>query len=137
MFVSYHRKVIALTKKLRNIFRPIIFTQFVIAALILCLTGVQVIVNDDFAKILTALFHAVAVLIDVGIFSYGGQRVMDSAYSVYEDIYRLDRNYIPIMLMSQKKLKFDSGLFEASLDTYSILLSRTMSFTTLLKSMVK
>ena len=136
-FVVYHLQMINLTKKLSKLYKPIIFTEFIFTGFILCVTGLQIIKADNFEKILAALLHAVAGLIDVTIYSYGGQKVLDSALSVSTEAYKMDKRYLLIIMMSQKKLKFDTGLFDASLNTLSIMLSRTMSFITLLKSFVK
>lgn len=136
-FVVCHRQIINLTQKVNKLYKPIIFTEFVLTGFILCVTGLQIIIAASFNQILAALLHAVAGLIDVTIYSYGGQKVLDSALAVSNRAYKIDKRFLLIIMMSQKEQKFDTGLFAASLDTLSILLSRTMSFITLLKSFVK
>lgn len=135
-FVIYHREIISLTQKLNKLFRPIIFVEYVVVVTILCVTGVQVLLYDDYGKILGALFHASAALLDITVYSYGGQRIIDASLTVCDQVYKIDKDYVIIISMSQKALKFDTGFFETSLDTLSIILSRTMSFITLVKSFI-
>lgn len=132
----YHRQILNLNRRLNKLFKSIIFTEFIIAGFVLCVTGFQVIIAKNFYQVLTALMHGVAGLIDVTIYSYGGQKVLDSALTVSKKAYKIDKRLLLIIMMSQKEQKFDTGLFDASLRTLSIMLSRTMSFITLLKSFV-
>lgn len=135
-FVKYHQKVIRVTMNLSRLFKPIIFTEFVLVTTILCVSGLQIIMFNDFSKFFVALFLNLASLCDVTIFAFGAQKVLDSALAVCREVYKADKNYILIMMITQKELKFDVGLFHASLNTLSIILSRTMSIITLMKSFV-
>jgi hypothetical protein len=136
-FVHYHLKIISITKRLNSIYVPIIFTEYFVIGTLTIVTGLQVIVVDDFGLILRSIFHACTGLVDVAIYSYGSQKILDSSLSVCDEAYVIDKNYVFILMIAQKKLRFTTGFFEASLDTYSIMLSRTMSFITLLKSFIK
>ena len=135
-FVKYHQKIIGVTKKVSKLYKPIIFTEFVLVTTILCVSGLQIIMSNDFSKFFVALFLNLAAVVDVVIFAFGAQKVLDSALAVCNEVYKADKNYLLIMMITQKELKFDVGLFHASLNTLSIILSRTMSFITLLKSFV-
>lgn len=135
-FLIYHQTVLDISKKLICLYKPIIFTEFVIMTIVLCFTGFQILMLDDFAKILGAMLHAGAAFVDVSIYSYGAQKVLDSALAVGDEFYKSDKNYILVLLITQKELKFDAGLFHASLHTLTVILSRTMSFITLLKSFI-
>lgn len=136
-FLVYHQKILDISKKLIKLYKPIIFTEFVIMAIVLCFTGLQILMMNDFGKIVGALLHAGAAFADVAIYSYGAQKVLDSSLAVCDEVYKADKNYILIILITQKELKFDAGLFHASLHTLTVILSRTMSFITLLKSFIK
>ncbi|XP_070500082.1 odorant receptor 82a-like [Chironomus tepperi] len=135
-FVKYHQKIIGVTKKVSNLYKPIIFTEFVLVTTILCVSGLQIIKSNDFSKIFVAMFLNLASLVDAAIFAFGAQKVMDSAMAVCTEVYKADKNYLLIIMITQKELKFDVGLFHASLHLLSTILSRTMSFITLLKSFV-
>lgn len=136
-FVAYHLKIITITRKLDSLYMPIIFTEYFVIGTLSIVTGLQIIVVDDFALILRSIFHACTGLVDVAIYSYGSQKILDSSLSVCDEAYLIDKHYVFILLIAQKRLRFTTGFFEASLDTYSIMLSRTMSFITLLKSFIK
>lgn len=135
-FVEYHQQVIAIVQKLNKLFRPIVFTQFILTATNLCFTSVMVVKENDLEKIITAFFHAIAVVLETGIFAYGGQKLLDSSTVVCNQLYAVDKNYIPIIRIGQKGVKFDAGFFDASMETLSVTFSRLMSFITLLKSFV-
>lgn len=132
--VQHHLRIIRLTNHLNRIFWPIILAEFVVIAFILCVVGVQVMLSNNYLKILGAAIHMLTCLVDVSTYAYAGQKVLDSGLAVANQLYKTDRGYIPIIIMSQKELKFDTGLFSASLDTLSVVLSRTMSLITLVES---
>jgi hypothetical protein len=136
-FVIYHQTVLEVSKKLIYLFKPIIFTEFVIMTIVLCFTGLQITMMKDSGKIIGALLHSGAALADVAIYSYGAQKILDSALVVCDKFYKADRDFILVMLITQKELKFDTGLFHASLHTLTVIISRSMSFITLLKSFIK
>lgn len=81
------------------------------------------------------MFLNLASLGDVAVFAFGAQNVLDSALDVCTEVYKV-KNYLLIMMKTQKELKFNVGLFHASLHTLPIILSRTMSIITLIKSFV-
>lgn len=134
--VKYHRDIIKLTQKLTKLYKPIIFTEYVVVVTIFCGTGVQMLLYNDIGKILSAMLHATAALVDIAVFAYGGQKVIDASLAVGDDVYKIDKDLILVIKMSQKALKFDTGFFDSSLHTLSIILSRSMSFITLVKSFV-
>lgn len=133
-FVKYHLKVINITHRLSRLNKQIILVEFTAVSLIICFTGIQILVLDDYEQIMAALFHCFVSITDAGIYAYCGQKVLDSSGAVSNEIYTLKKDYLPIIMMSQKKMKFDSGLFDASFETFSTMLSRTLSFMTVLKS---
>lgn len=135
-FVKYHQQTIKVTKKLTKILQPVILLEFFFVALMLCMSGAIVILSNDYEKVITSFLLTVAVLNDVSIYAYGGQKVLDSASLVTEQLYKMDKNYIIVMMITQKELKFDAGLFHASMKTLSNTLSRTFSLITLIKSIV-
>lgn len=135
-FVKYHQQTIKVTKKLTNILKPVILLEFFIVALVLCMSGAIVVLSNDYKKVISSFLLTVAVLNDVSIYAYGGQKILDSASLVTEKLNKLDKNYIIVMTITQKDLKFDVGLFHASMQTLSNTLSRAFSLITLIKSFV-
>lgn len=134
-FVDIHRQVINLTQAVRNFYKRLIFMKFTLIAVILCAACFQVSSNDDFEKKLRALSHVIVASLELLIYSYGGQKIMDSSMSVCDDVYEIDKNYLFIMMRSQMAVEMKSGFFHACLPIYMILIKRTMSLITLLKSL--
>lgn len=135
-FVNFHRDLIEMTTKLNKIYSIATFLQFLLFSLLLCVTAFEVFMGNDFAKMIIASIHVSAVLVDLLIYSYGGQSVMDCSKELCDDCYKLDMNYTVIMIMAHRGLKIESLVFHASLPTFSIVLSRTMSLITLFRSFV-
>lgn len=107
-----------------------------IGASVLCVLCVQVIKTDDYGKITAAFLHAFASFFTIGLQAYAAQKVMDTSLEIHEETYKMDKNFLLIIAMSQKQLKFNGGFFDASFHTLSLVLSRTMSLLTLLKSFI-
>lgn len=123
-----------MTKKINKIYNVSIFLGFLFFSLLLCVTAFQVLVSDDLKQITKAFFHGTAVLIDLLIWSYGGQRIMDCSLEVCDDCYKLDKDYKIIMIMTHRELKIESLKVETSLPTFTLVINRTMSLITLFKS---
>lgn len=135
-FFVYHQDILNLGSNLQYLFKEIVFVQFVAMTLLLCVDGFQVIEFDGMSKKFNAIFHTVTALIDLFIYSYGGQIIMDSSMAVCDENENIEKCYIIIYMKAQAKLKIDNGFFDASLPTFSIILNRVMSLITLLQSFV-
>lgn len=133
-FVNYHQKVIDMTLKLNKLFSFVIFIEFMLLSILLCVTAFQVVMSDDLLRIMTAFFHGMAAFMDLLIYSYGGQKVMDCSAEVCDDCEKIDDNYVFISMRAQKELRIKSMMFHATLPTFTLILSRTMSLITLLQS---
>lgn len=134
-FVDNHRQVMNLTLEVRSFYKKLIFMKFILTAVILCVACFQVTSINDFVMKARAFFHVIVASLELLIYSYGGQKVMDSSMSVCDDVYEIDKNYLFIMMRSQMAIKMKSGFFHACLPIYMILIRRTISFITLLKSL--
>jgi len=75
------------------------------------------------SKKFNAFFHTATALIDLFIYSYGGQIIMDSAMSVCDENENIDKNYIIINIKTQAELKIDTGFFSATLPTFCTILN--------------
>lgn len=106
-------------------------------AFILCFASIQIIMMVDYLETLNSLVHCMLASFDAFIYAYGSQRVLDSGLEIFNKFYKNDKNYLVPMMISQKSLTFDGGIFNSSLDTYSGMLSKATSLATLLKSFVK
>jgi hypothetical protein len=133
-FVVYHREILNLGSKLQHLFKEVVFVQFISMTLLLCVDGFQLIEFEGMSKKFNAFFHTATALIDLFIYSYGGQKIMDSSKSVCDENENIDKSYVVINMRAQSELKIDTGFFNASLPTFSTILNRVMSLITLLQS---
>ena len=132
-FFMHHLKLITMTNRLNSIYKPMIFSLYFCGTIILVVLGLSVITADNLVKNLVPLTHGVAALIYSGIISYGSQKIMDSSESIGVEAYILDKHYIMVIMIAQKKLRLTTPFFDASFDTYSIMLSRSWSFISAVK----
>ena len=135
-FVSYHQKIIDMASKLNKLFKIVIFFEFLFLSILLCVTAFQVVKSNDLMRIVIAFFHGMAAFLDLLIYSYGGQQIMDYSGEVFDDCKIIDEVYVFIALRTQKKMKINSMSFHASLPTFTTIMNRTMSLIALLQSFV-
>lgn len=135
-FVIYHLKVIGITNRLNSFYKPMIFAQYFIGTALFVVLGLSVIAADNLLANLSPILHTPGALIYVAVFSYGSQKIMDLSEAICDEAYIIDKDYLLVIMIAQKKLRFTTGFFEVSFDTYSIMLSRSWSFITLLNSFV-
>ena len=133
-FVNYHREVMELAQKVKKFYKILIFMKFTLITIILCVACFELTSIDEFGQQIRAFFHIIVASLELLIYSYGGQKVMDSSMSICDEVYKLDKNYLFIMMRTQMPIQMKSGFFHACLPIYMILIKRTMSLITLLKS---
>ena len=92
-----------------------------------------VIVNDP-AKTFRAFFQLFAGMPKILTYSYGGQRILDTASSVCKNCYTLDKDYLAIMMRTNQEVKIKTFAYDATLETFTFIINQTMSFFTLLRS---
>lgn len=136
-FVEYHRKVIEQAHELNKIFKPIVFVELVVSATLLCFLGLGVIKSSKFENILAAFLHCTAGLTDASVYAYGGQKLIDKSTDFSKQLYPINTKYLPIIIVGQKGVKFDGGLFDATLESLQKMISYSISFVTLLESFMK
>lgn len=135
-FVTYHLKIISITKRVNSFYSPMIFTQFFIETTLFVVLGVNVIAADTFIERLKPFLHMLGSLVDVACHSFGSQKIMDTSEEICNEAYFNDKDYLMIIMAAQKKLRITTPFFEASFETYTFMLSRTWSFITLLNSFI-
>ena len=113
-----------------------IFITYFIGSVLFVVLGLSVITAHDLLENSTPIIHGPAALIYVAVFAYGSQKIMDSSEAICEEAYYIDKDYLMVIMLAQKKLRFTTGFFDVSFDTYSIMISRSWSFITLLHSFV-
>lgn len=134
-FVDYHNEVICLVHKFNKVFSSLIFCDYVLDSILICVTVFQVVTNTDAFRIVTAFSHGMAVVIDILLCCYGGQQIIDNSESVCDDFYQFNKDYILVLLRVQKGSRIKSYVYQTSLPLFSLLMSRTVSLITLLQSL--
>ncbi|CAG9801717.1 unnamed protein product [Chironomus riparius] len=135
-FVDYHQKTLELATKLNKIFGIVIFGEYLILSVIFCVIGFQVVISEDLIHSVPMMFHGTAALINLLIYSYGGEIIMDHANKVCEDCYKINKDYLIVMMRTKHEYKVESMMYHASLPTFSLIMGRTMSMITLLESFI-
>lgn len=97
---------------------------------------IQIIIIPEIYQKVTASTHLIGGTVALFVYSYGSQKIMDFGLLVGDDIYKIDKNFLFILMRTQKLLKIKSGFIHASLPTFLGLLSWTVSLVTLIKSFV-
>lgn len=131
-FIRHHQHVLNLGSRINKIFKFIIFEEYLLLSFLLCVLDFQIVVNEDKAKAIPGLFHVMASVTELLIFSYGGQKVMDSARDVCKNSY--DPEHYFIIMKTNQDLKFEFLTFHASLPTFTDVINRTMSLIALMES---
>jgi len=133
-FVDYHQKILDISKQMNKLFSPIIFGEYLVLSVLFCVLALEVVISKNFIDLIPFFFHGIASLMDLMIYSYCGQKVMDSAARVCEDCYEINKDHHIIMLRTKRELKIESMMYHASLPMSSLIMGRTMSLITLMKS---
>jgi hypothetical protein len=132
--VIYHNQVLDLINKFNKIFNQIIFGEYTVKSVPLCVVGYLIVMSDDIFIITVCIVHGMAGIIELLIFSYGGQKIMDYGEEICDECYEIDKNYLIIMMMTKYKLRMYSLIHDACLSTVTLILNRAMALITLLKS---
>jgi odorant receptor len=136
-FIRYHQKILNLADDLNDLVKPVVFAQFLLSSLLLCVIGFQLVMGASVVKKIIALFFGLAIIIQLFVYSFGGQQIMDKSGLVATEIYQLDKDYNLVILRSKKPLKIQAGFYHACLPTFRAILSSAASLMTLLQSFVK
>ena len=97
---------------------------------------IQIIITPEISQEITAGTHLIGGTVALFISSCRSQKIMDSTLSVGDDIYQIDKNYLFILMRTQRLLKIKAGFIHAYLPTFQMLLSWTVSLVTLIESFV-
>lgn len=133
-FVEDHKELLELAKELNDLIGSAIFIQFLISSMLLCVLGFQIVVLEDIFQRFAVAIFGLAIIIQLFIYSYGGEILMDKSSEVAQNFYNLDKDYVLIIARAQKASIFQFGFYRADLPTFSSILSSAASLITLLKS---
>jgi odorant receptor len=126
-----------LLEKIKKIYAPIIFCNFLVISILLCVSGFQFVMYKSIMMKVLASFYGSASLINLFIYSYGGQLVMEKSTEVADKLYQTDKDFIIIIARTQKASVFKSLFYEANSSTFTSILSSAASLITLLQSFLE
>jgi odorant receptor len=135
-FIEDHLKTLELTKELNGFYEPIVFIQFLVSSVTLCLLGFQLIMLENFYQRLVILLFASAFIVQVFVYCFAGQLIQDKSSSVAEDFYACEKDFILIIARSRKAEFVRAGFFRVNLVTFTSIMNSAISMITLLKSLL-
>lgn len=127
--VKFHQDLIELTQSLSTLYTPIIFAQFFITAIAVCILGFLLLVGGtNYFETFILVMFAAAVLVQPLIYSYSGERIEEESCRVADAVYESfwfemkpkDRELLCLCIFrAQKPLKLDSPFYKVNLMTFS------------------
>ena len=132
--VNHHNQVLDLVKRFNKLFDEIMFGEYAVKSVVLCVVGFLIVMTDDVFVLTICFFHGMAGVIELLIYSYGGQKIMDYGEEICDECYEIDKNYLIIMLRTKDQLRLYSLMYVANLPTVTLIMNRAMAMITLLQS---
>jgi hypothetical protein len=126
-----------LTEKLNETFGAVVFTQFFLSAVHLCVLGFQLVMYDNIPERIGPATFALTIIIQLFIYSYGGQIVLNASEKAAENLYQLDRGINIISARTKKPTPIKAIFFKADLPAFVSVMNATGSLITVLKSFTK
>ena len=130
-FIDRHNKLLDVSDKLKEIFEPILFCNFFISSLILCIISFQLLTtaSDPLTYMIDINYLATFAIQILLLCSYG-QKLIDSSIAVADEIYNCDwtdldnnefkKQMIIIMIQAQRPVKLTAmGYADISLETFT------------------
>jgi odorant receptor len=123
-----------LVEQLNQTFKQIVLCQFTLTSLLLCVIGFQVVVVKSVADMFVPATFGVSVAIQLFVYAFGGQLIMDHSSEVARNLYGTDRNFLIMIARPRLHARIQAGFFTASLPTFVSVMNSAGSLITMLKS---
>ncbi|XP_075147918.1 odorant receptor 82a [Haematobia irritans] len=144
LYVRYHNVILDLYQEVRNIYSPIVFGQFLITSLQVCVIIYQMVthMNTFLVLVINSTFLC-SILLQLFIYCYGGEILKVESLMVGIAVqlskwYNLKpshrRMLCLLMLRSQREAIIKAGFYEASLANFMAILKAALSYITLIQS---
>ncbi|XP_076301380.1 odorant receptor 13a-like [Lasioglossum baleicum] len=146
--VQHHKMLIAYCNKLEELFSPVAFSQIIIFSVLICLNGLQVLVDTNVGRRYTALFLLATFFVQLLMFTYSCDCLIQESLKVGPAVYSSPWAYLSMTLYG-KMLRKDvvlvimrsripccltaKGFFPISLETYTKVWTTAVSYFTLLR----
>lgn len=117
-------------------FKPIVFDQLLTTNMLLCVIGFQLVEIQGFFEKLTAAFFGVAVIVELFVYAFGGQIILNKSSEIGSQLYDMDKEVVMVIAKAQQPLIIKAWLYEANLPTFTAILNSAASLITILKSFI-
>nr|AID61224.1 odorant receptor [Calliphora stygia] len=143
-YIEYHNLILSLYNELREIYSPIVFGQFLMTSLQVCVIVYQMVTHMDTILVLIInITFLTSILLQLFIYCYGGEILKLESLMVGISVqisnwYNLKpshrRMLVLLMLRSQREAIIKAGFYEASLANFMAILKAALSYITLIQS---
>nr|QGW45394.1 odorant receptor 21 [Bradysia odoriphaga] len=142
IIVDDHSTVIDVCQKMSRCLSPNVLIHYFTSAVITCICCLMILLAEGAAKIIF-VNYIIASTTQVFVYSIGGNMLEDASTGIYFTAYdfpwykcdeRIRRTIQMIMIRSQRKTAIDVPFFEASLETFSVIIRTAGSYIALLNT---
>ncbi|KAH8291979.1 hypothetical protein KR054_002855 [Drosophila jambulina] len=143
--VDYHEELLSLSRKLRSIYMPTVFGQFIITSLQVGVIIYQLVTHmDSIMDLLVYISFFASIMLQLFIYCYGGEIIKVESFQVdvavrlsnwYLASPKVRRSLSLIIMRSQRAVLIRAGFYDASLENFVAICRTALSLITLIKSM--
>ncbi|XP_017481537.1 PREDICTED: odorant receptor 82a [Rhagoletis zephyria] len=143
-YVQYHVRLLSLAKSVQRIFKPIIFGQFLMTSLEVCVIIYQLVTHMGvFMEMVVYCTFLSSILMQLLIYCYGAEFLKIESSAVGTAVQMSQWYNLPprhrhvlrlILLRSQREIIIRAGFYEASLANFMSILKAAMSYITFIQS---
>ncbi|XP_076301381.1 odorant receptor 10-like [Lasioglossum baleicum] len=146
--VQHHKMLIAYCNKLEEVFNLIVFSQILIFSVLICVNGLQILVDTNVGRRYTSVFFLATFFVQLLMFTYSCDGLIQESLNVAPAVYSSPWACLPMTIYG-KMLRKDvilvimrsripccltaKGFFPISLETYTKVWSTAVSYFTLLR----
>ncbi|XP_054725222.1 odorant receptor 82a [Anastrepha obliqua] len=144
VYVQYHTRLLALSENVQRIFKPIIFGQFLMTSLQVCVIIYQLVTHMGvFMDMVVYCTFLSSILLQLLIYCYGAEFLKIESSAVGTAVQMSQWYNLPprhrhvlrlILLRSQREIIIRAGFYEASLANFMSILKAAMSYITFIQS---
>ncbi|XP_050338781.1 odorant receptor 82a [Bactrocera neohumeralis] len=144
IYVQYHVRLLGLAQSVQRVFKPIIFGQFLMTSLQVCVIIYQLVTNMGvIMEMVVYCTFLSSILLQLLIYCYGAEFLKTESSAVSTAIQMSQWYNLPprhrhvlrlMMLRSQREIIISAGFYEASLANFMSILKAAMSYITFIQS---